>query len=64
MMKLPSWYRNDTIDLNDRCRVPDVVQSEGVCEEGGTAFVGDETCGVEDLVFDRSIMRSTLHCAA
>merc|ERR1719431_1630426 len=60
MMKLPSWYRNETIDLKDRCRVPDVGKSEGVCEEGGTAFMGDRTCGVEDLVFDRSIMRSTL----
>jgi len=61
MMKLPSWYRNDTIDLNDRCRVPDVVQIEGVCEDGGAAaFMGNKTCGVEDLVFDRRIMRSTL----
>merc|ERR1719431_1478914 len=60
MMKLPSWYRNETIDLKDRCRVPDVGKSEGVCEEGGFAFMGDKSCGVEDLVFDRSIMRSTL----
>ena len=39
-----------------------VSESGGVCEEGGTGFTDDhgETCDVEDLVFDRSVMRSTL----
>ena len=61
-MKLPTWYRNDTIDINDRCRVPVVRESAGDCEEGGTAFTDNEgaTCDYEDLVFDRSVMRSTL----
>ena len=42
--------------------MPAVTESGGVCEEGGAAFTDDDgaTCGVEDLVFDRSIMRSTL----
>jgi len=62
VQKLPTWYRNDTIGINDRCRVPVAVNSGGVCEEGGTAFTDDDgaTCSVEDLVFDKSIMRSTL----
>ena len=61
-MKLPAWYRNETIEINDRCRVPVVRESGGVCEEGGTVFTDEEgaTCGYEDLVFDRSVMRSTL----
>ena len=62
MKKLPTWYRNDTIGINDRCKVPNVKESGGVCEEGEAAFTDDDgaMCGVEDLVFDRSIMRSTL----
>ena len=60
--RLPTWYRNETIGISDRCRVPVVRESGGVCEEGGTGFTDDhgETCDVEDLVFDRSVMRSTL----
>eukprot|EP00090_Calanus_glacialis_P003552 TRINITY_DN1261_c0_g1_i5.p1 TRINITY_DN1261_c0_g1~~TRINITY_DN1261_c0_g1_i5.p1 ORF type:complete len:603 (-),score=150.76 TRINITY_DN1261_c0_g1_i5:95-1903(-) len=60
--KLPTWYRNNTIGINDRCKVPVVTESGGVCEEGGAVFTDDDgaMCGVEDLVFDRSIMRSTL----
>ena len=62
MKKLPTWYRNNTIGINDRCKVPAVTESGGVCEEGGAAFTDDDgaMCGYEDLVFDRSIMRSTL----
>ena len=60
--RLPNWYQNSTIGINDRCKVPVVTESGGVCEEGGAVFTDDDgaMCGVEDLVFDRSIMRSTL----
>ena len=59
---LPTWYRNVTIGINDRCKVPVVREREGVCEKGGTAFadVDGATCDYEDLVFERSVMRSTL----
>ena len=61
-LKLPTWYRNDSIGLNERCRVPVVQQSGGACEEGEAYFSeGDTTmCGYEDLVFDRSVMRTSL----
>jgi len=61
-LKLPSWYRNDTIRPGEKCRVPIVKEVGGVCEEGGTAFEdgGYEECEVEDLVFDRTVMRTTL----
>ena len=61
-MELPPWYRNSTIGINDRCRVPIVKEMGGVCEEGGTSFSYDDvvSCDTDDLVIDRSIMRNTL----
>ena len=61
-MELPAWYRNNTIGINDRCRVPIVKEKGGVCEEGGTFFSYDDvvSCDIDDLVIDRSIMRNTL----
>ena len=60
--ELPAWYRNNTIAINDRCRVPIVKEMGGVCEEGGSFFIYDDniTCDITDLVIDRSIMRNTL----
>ena len=42
--------------------MPVVQQSGGACEEGEAYFSeGDTTmCGYEDLVFDRSVMRTSL----
>ena len=61
-MELPAWYRNNTIGINDRCRVPVVKEMGGVCEEGETFFsYGDApSCDIDDLVIDRSIMKNTL----
>ena len=61
-MELPAWYRNKTIGINDRCRVPIVKEKGGFCEEGGTFFSYDDgiACDIDDLVFERSIMRNTI----
>jgi len=64
--RLPDWFdREDRIAPADRCRrrVP-VENGDNYCGVGGTRFVPDEEensqCSVEDLVFDRTIMKTTL----
>jgi len=61
-LSLPAWYRNDSIGINERCKVPSVQQNGGACEEGGAYFGDDESamCDYDDLVFDRSVMRTSL----
>eukprot|EP00092_Neocalanus_flemingeri_P000308 GFUD01000330.1.p1 GENE.GFUD01000330.1~~GFUD01000330.1.p1 ORF type:complete len:587 (-),score=99.35 GFUD01000330.1:144-1904(-) len=71
-LDLPVWYGGKTIERRDRCRNL-VVEREnivdGIClsETNGSVWVqereGEETpstCGPEDLVFDRSLMLSTV----
>eukprot|EP00092_Neocalanus_flemingeri_P041716 GFUD01045437.1.p1 GENE.GFUD01045437.1~~GFUD01045437.1.p1 ORF type:complete len:591 (+),score=155.94 GFUD01045437.1:56-1828(+) len=59
---VPAWYTNETIGMSNRCRVPVVSGSGGECEAGGATWPEEEgaTCDYEDLVFDRSVMRTTL----
>ena len=61
-MELPAWYRNNSIGINDRCRVPIVKEEGGVCKEVGTFFSYDDvvTCDIDGLVIDRSIMMNTI----
>jgi len=60
VQRLPSWYGNDSIGLNDRCIKP--VKTGDGCQAGGALFTDDagESCEVSELVFDRSLMRNTL----
>ena len=68
-LELPSWYGGKTVDRQNRCNnllvTPEVIV-DGVClaEMNTSAWVqpGDqeETCRAEDLVFDRTLMISTV----
>jgi len=54
---LPPWYNVDFLEGAQRCAR--LTFPGGRCEEG-QGLLSDEQCGEEELVFDRSVMRSTL----
>jgi len=58
---LPGWY-NTSISLADRCKLPKVEQEGGGCNAKSAQFMeeGGQFCDWEDLVFDRSIVTSSV----
>jgi len=60
-LKLPNFYVTDSIELKDRCKLPTRSQG-GSCGQNSTLFLStsNESCGPEDLVFDDSVVTSSL----
>ena len=55
---LPSFYNVSSMALGDRCRRP-LVSTTTSCENSSVTF-GEEECAFKDLIFDRSVMRTTI----
>ena len=60
--RLPAWYGEKVIDRNHRCR--NMLVMDGICTQEKTTWKEqaeeDFNCGPENLVFDRTLMTSTL----
>jgi len=58
---LPAWY-NGTINLAQRCKLPKVEKDSGGCKAKSAYFEDQDSqfCDWEDLVFDRTIVKSTV----
>jgi len=71
-LELPSWYGGNMVDRSNRCQNLLVINETtvtGVCSNENSSSVwvkhGDQeempaTCGATDLVFDRTLMASTV----
>lgn len=63
---LPSWYKGNKVERENRCRNMQVNKEEGFCTAENSSFTwvqpGEEkaTCLVDDLVFDQTLMSSTV----
>ena len=61
MNMLPFWYQNESISLNQRCKVPEAVDGGIDCPDKAFAFTDEsKTCDVDNLVFERGLRISTV----